>query len=268
MLRLHLVIGVGGTGSYLVPKLCDYLKDTTENVVLLIDGDVVEAKNLERQSYTLDDINKNKSVATLTNYNVNYPKLLMGAFPNYIVSIKHFTRLINLLRSLFKIDEIVVYGCVDNNAMRARLTYITPLLYKQLGIPITYIDSGNSEFSGQVLTTIYSDKLKESNSILVDLGKFTESLTYADFEISCADVAVSSPQNIYTNQLAATVILRCLKDLDNGFVSHYSFDALEGLIYQLPSVDKVKYKQLREEIKASEWLINENKKDSFYKLIW
>ena len=267
-MRLHLVIGVGGTGSYLVPKLCDYLKDTTEDIVLLIDGDVVEEKNLERQSYTLDDINKNKAVALLANYNVNYPKLLMGAFPNYIVSIKHFTRLINLLRSLFKIDEIVVYGCVDNNAMRARLTYIAPILYKQLSIPITYIDSGNSKFNGQVLTSVYSDRFIESNSILVDLGKFSESLTYADFEISCADVAVSSPQNIYTNQLAATVILRCLKDLDKGMLNHYSFDALEGLIYPIPSVDKQKYKQLREEIKDSEWLTNENKKDSFYKIIW
>lgn len=62
-MRLY-VIGAGGTASYLLPVL---VRTITENCdvkeVVIIDRDVIEEKNVERQNYTFDEIGQGKAEA-------------------------------------------------------------------------------------------------------------------------------------------------------------------------------------------------------------
>ena len=61
------VVGCGGTGSNYIKELARYLAtnndyDVNANIIL-IDGDVVEEKNLERQSFVKEDLFMNKAEA-------------------------------------------------------------------------------------------------------------------------------------------------------------------------------------------------------------
>lgn len=55
---MHYVIGCGGVGSWLVPKLTKFASDIT-----VVDGDVLEKGNLDRQFFSEDQIGTNKAVA-------------------------------------------------------------------------------------------------------------------------------------------------------------------------------------------------------------
>ncbi len=59
------IIGAGGVGSWLLPAIC--LLDEPQNVVIM-DGDMLESKNLNRQLFTPDDIGSNKAEALAAKY--------------------------------------------------------------------------------------------------------------------------------------------------------------------------------------------------------
>ena len=56
------VIGVGGTGSLLARDLPKLLLGTSHKM-MLVDGDTVEPKNIERQGYQAQDVGDNKALA-------------------------------------------------------------------------------------------------------------------------------------------------------------------------------------------------------------
>ena len=60
-LNIH-VIGAGGTGGYAVTYLARLLAGG-EHVIHVYDGDRVETKNLRRQNFTKNDLDKNKAEA-------------------------------------------------------------------------------------------------------------------------------------------------------------------------------------------------------------
>ena len=53
-----IIVGAGGTGGWLASFL-HRIKD--DHVVTIIDADIVEEKNLIRQNFNFNDINKNKA---------------------------------------------------------------------------------------------------------------------------------------------------------------------------------------------------------------
>ena len=59
------IIGAGGVGSWLAPAIC-LLKSPKE--VTIVDGDILERKNLNRQLFTKADIGKPKSDALAAKY--------------------------------------------------------------------------------------------------------------------------------------------------------------------------------------------------------
>jgi hypothetical protein len=59
----HYVIGAGGVGSWLVPKLC-----RIERNLVIIDGDTLEEKNLDRQLFDRHQIGANKAKALAEKY--------------------------------------------------------------------------------------------------------------------------------------------------------------------------------------------------------
>ncbi|HBH95466.1 MAG TPA: hypothetical protein DDX91_06915, partial [Ruminococcaceae bacterium] len=76
-----------------------------------------------------------------------------------------------------------------------------------------YIDSGNGEFTGQVVCgvrrkgkTYYKPIGEVYPDILEDTDKFPT-------ELSCAEASVSAPQSIAANIMAATAVILCIYNI-------------------------------------------------------
>ncbi len=63
------VIGAGGVGSWLVPSLCMLIGSGS---VTVIDGDMLEEKNLNRQLFTPEEIGRNKAEALAKKYGCDF----------------------------------------------------------------------------------------------------------------------------------------------------------------------------------------------------
>lgn len=153
------VVGCGGTGSWLIPKLAKTINDmkrknllSTDFSLVLVDGDTVESKNLIRQNFVESDIGRNKAEvmavrygATLNDISVQYIDKYLTEKSNYDVN--HFSH-INTLNDMVAHSEfVVVFNLVDNqNARRAVHS-----------LPITgwIVDIGNELAHGQLFATPY-----------------------------------------------------------------------------------------------------------------
>jgi ThiF family len=66
----HLIIGAGGTASWLVPLLKRTLNPKTE--IRVVDGDILEVRNLDRQLFSPEYIGWNKAEALAEIYHIQY----------------------------------------------------------------------------------------------------------------------------------------------------------------------------------------------------
>ena len=141
MKYVFIVVGVGGTGSLVARDLPKLLIHTNSEMVL-IDGDIVEEKNMVRQAYQQHDIGENKANALAKKINTFYG--------NICESVDHYITKDEILELLKKYEQHipVLIGCVDNNKTRILLEHT----FKQLDECI-YIDSANSEYEGCLLYT-------------------------------------------------------------------------------------------------------------------
>lgn len=229
-MKLYVMVGAGGTGSYTLPMLLEKLESQEDTAILVVDGDIVEDKNLTRQGFFQPDVGKNKAEALVSHYNKKQYTTKIIYSPQYITSITHLINLVMIVASFLgssgtSLESIVLISCVDNNMVRYRLELGQYELLKQ-GVPhVRYIDAGNAEFYGQVLVNDHSkdqvdltgDDIKILDGTTDSLyartpGEFIDKLTYADFELSCDDVSESAPQNILTNQFSAFQIIQALED--------------------------------------------------------
>lgn len=150
-----LVVGAGGTGSRLVPLLCQFLKTLPwipSPQIVLADPDVVEEKNLVRQNFIRQDIGKNKAVVLATRYSRHYemnihphPHAVQGGNESLfrVFSDRENTR-------LGVLDNAVIFLCVDS--IIARKQIVKTLL---AGSPSArnkwlILDAGNEDDFGQI----------------------------------------------------------------------------------------------------------------------
>lgn len=136
------VVGLGGTGGLLVPKLAHILQKSVDFDLWLMDGDVVDIGNVERQPYQEFNINEKKAVALsrkiASNYNVSvyeYSDYLVGGEIENITEKQDY-------------DKIYILGCVDNHSTRILLENA----YNTINDCI-YIDSANGLNDGSIFIT-------------------------------------------------------------------------------------------------------------------
>lgn len=268
MKETFLVVGSGGTGGYFIKNLIHYLNtlsQSNEYHVLMVDGDIVESKNLLRQAFYSHDIGKYKAQVFKDRFDVEgvlNENVHIDCFNGFIHSP------LNLVELLSKepyndSDVINLVSCVDNNMARLRLTVGQYLLRDVFQKEIRFLDSGNSLWNGQAITSslksnvtylrgLYETLISESpkdflnfkvqkNSKLNFLySQFSEnddwinSLTKGEHELSCDEVTVSNPQNIATNQTAGMILMVAL-DLasSNQYVGEIKFDSATTSIYEV-----------------------------------
>lgn len=202
-------LGAGGTGGHAAPHLFRLLYSLERPArLILCDGDIVEAKNLVRQNFSPADLGENKAKVLAERYATVFG-IETEYVPFFIEDLDALMELItpgswrrsegckNLVPEL-----VILLGCVDNNRSR-RLFHQAFYQSKDL----VYIDSGNREFSGQVVCGVR----RNGHTIFKPVGGvYPEMLRAEDkfpSQLSCAEAAQSDPQSMAVNITAATAIV-------------------------------------------------------------
>jgi hypothetical protein len=130
------VVGCGGTGGFIAEGLCRMLPQ--RSVLLLIDPDSVEERNLLRQNFYATELGKYKSEALAQRLAAKFNRPVAYS---------------TLPVSMVKGTHNIIIGCVDNGLARADIAEIvTHRSYMaQSHLSGWWVDAGNGENYGQVL---------------------------------------------------------------------------------------------------------------------
>jgi len=202
------MLGAGGTGAHAAPNLYRMLHTLDRNVSLtIVDGDTVSENNLVRQNFIQSDLGKNKARVLAERY--------AGAFgmeatfiPDFIEDDNGLKKLVSNYRNDYWYSRNnpqtlnVLIGCVDNNKSR-QMCHRIFMESKNL----IYIDSGNGEYSGQVICGVRRGGKTMFKPIGLVYPDILEETDKFPSELSCAEAAVSAPQSIAANIMAATAII-------------------------------------------------------------
>ncbi len=209
------MLGAGGTGGHIAPHLYRLLHALERSVkVIIADGDIVEEKNLVRQNFISSDLGRNKAQVLAERYASAFGMEVMYV-PEFIESEERLSQLVKPelywgkpYSSLQHEGLSILIGCVDNNRSRRLFNEV----FKK-SPNLIYLDSGNGEHTGQVVCgirrngrTYYKPVGDLYPDVLADTDKFPT-------ELSCAEAAVSAPQSIAANIMAATAIVSYLYNI-------------------------------------------------------
>lgn len=188
------VIGLGGIGSHLMSPLCRHLEASTPKGtvnVVVIDGDLYEARNASRQEFT--DVG-NKAEMTMERMRRDYPDLAIEAKPLFVTEENIFF--------LVNEGDIVFLG-VDNHATRKLLSRRCEELRN-----VVLISGGNELTDGNVQIHIRKDGVDMTPPITYLHSEIEHPQDRNPADMSCEELAQSgSPQLIFTNLAAATHML-------------------------------------------------------------
>ena len=203
------IIGAGGTGGYVIPHLYRIAYASERRCrVIIADGDIVERKTLIRQNFAECDIGENKAEVMASRYSEVFG-IETEYIPDFIESEEQLIEMLEVKNKyMYTKDSMpvaILIGAVDNNRSRVMCNNV----FNKLD-DIIYIDSGNEEFSGQVVCgvkrkgkVISKPVARVYPDILVDTEKFPS-------ELSCAERSVSAPQSIAANVFASTAVVSML----------------------------------------------------------
>ena len=181
------MLGAGGTGGYVAPYLFRLLHMLDRPARFIIcDGDLVEAKNLDRQNFVEADLGENKARVL--------SELMTLIEPGEWETDDYPRRKVR--------EMVLLLGCVDNNRTRQ----LCHEAFKK-SLDLIYIDSGNGSYTGQVVCGVR----KNGRTVRRPIGGVhPEMLKITDrfpSELSCAEAAQADPQSIVANITAATAVL-------------------------------------------------------------
>ena len=204
------MLGAGGTGGHIAPHLYRLLYALDRPVRFIIcDGDIVEQNNLIRQNFIPADLGENKAQVLAERYSTVFG-METEYVPEYVESAERLKELVapRIVKTNFYpysvLDKelVILIGAVDNNRSRQICNQV---FYESE--ELIYIDSGNSEHTGQVVCgirsggrTLYKPVGKLYPEVLSDTDKFPT-------ELSCAEASISAPQAMTANITAATAVV-------------------------------------------------------------
>jgi molybdopterin/thiamine biosynthesis adenylyltransferase len=255
-----IVVGAGGTGGYLIPNLARQVslqnklravEGVPAHQLTIIEADEVELKNLTRQNFIERDVTKNKGQVMAERYGAAFG-LTINYVPEYVQSREQLDTIIRQIEQTSGTSmTTVIVDCVDNNKTRMILEETARNIADQRTRACFLLSSGNEEWAGQVVCSYLPrrsgrDDWKVRNvrknqgpkefrtPLLTDM--FPEVRNADDklpTEMSCAERAVSAPQQILTNMVSANLLFTFLntiltaKEENNEGLQHFAvhFDA-------------------------------------------
>ena len=202
------MIGAGGTGGHIAPHLYRLLYALDRPVRFIIcDGDIVEEKNLVRQNFTEADLGLNKARVAAERYS-NVFGLETSYVPDFIESVERLEELVT--PKIWRAgtygaetisEQVILIGAVDNNRSR-QLCHEVFLNTEEL----IYIDSGNGEYTGQVVCGIR----RYGRTYYKPVGMLYPDLAQPD---DLFPSEVSAPQTIVANLMAATAVVTMIYNI-------------------------------------------------------
>lgn len=194
------IVGCGGTGSHYIKELGRYLYGNgclqrNDIHIILVDGDLVEEKNLVRQAFLPQDIGLNKAQV-----------MAEMLFQVYNLTVDYYDGFIDCAKDIEKLvrnDALVfLVGCVDNHQCRQSMHNF----YSNREHCI-YMDSANEYQSGEIVIgsriggmDMYPDRADYFPDVLQE-GAVKRSAE------SCEILNQAEPQHLVTNQFAALILL-------------------------------------------------------------
>ena len=186
------MLGAGGTGGHIAPHLYRLLHALDRPVkVIIADGDLVEEKNLVRQNFIAADLGKNKAQVLAERY--------ASAFG---MEAQYIPEFVWMDSEKYPQELPILIGAVDNNRSRQLCHQVF-----RKSEELVYIDSGNGEYTGQVVCGIRRGRktsYKPVGEVYPDVLDRTDKFPT---ELSCAEAAVSAPQSITANIMAAAAVV-------------------------------------------------------------
>lgn len=202
-----IMLGAGGTGGHIAPHLYRLLYTLERPVkVIIADGDLVEQKNLVRQNFIAADLGRNKAQVIAQRYVAAFG-MEAQYIPDFIENEERLLKLVEperlpawLYPDLQPQELSILIGAVDNNRSRKLCHQVF-----QKSENLIYIDSGNGEYTGQVVCGIRRKGrtyYKPVGSVYPDVLEETDKFPT---QLSCAEAAVSAPQSMAAAAVVAYI---------------------------------------------------------------
>ena len=259
-IKAIVVVGCGGTGSWLFPKLVKTINDADRKgllhqafTLIALEADHIESKNLVRQNFIEQDINKNKGQVMIERYaphiNDRYQKFYIDKYittkeqlaerptetHDRFMTIEDFGAL-DCFRSELGVGDVIIFNLVDNTLARKAIHALPKCMPEDNRVYV--VDTGNDMYNGQFFVSEYHSGIpgqnagrsrrfmdEEAKSFVESymdansyFSAFPEQLELSDDVslYSCAEVDVdidNQDQMLVANDFAATIC-------HNWFVNH------------------------------------------------
>lgn len=213
-----IVVGAGGTGTYFLKEFSRYLAGNEKAAkkvrsLSVVDGDVVEKKNLVRQAFSREDIGQKKAAVMASLLNDCFD-LAWGAHGKYLLKTEQIDQVLRTAPGMSSAGYPgknvipVIIGCVDNHACR-----ILCEDYFCSKDNCIYFDSANEFTSGEI---VYASRIKGRTISPIRSQIFPE-IKKGDLrnveEMSCAELNAAAPQHIAVNMYAGLCLLSAITRL-------------------------------------------------------
>jgi molybdopterin/thiamine biosynthesis adenylyltransferase len=186
-----MIIGLGGIGSVLVSKIARYINYSQADIsdVVLVDGDVYEDKNNERQEFAMIG---NKAEIKSREMGFVYENLRFSHYGQYVTPE-------NLHEVIQEHD--IVFLCVDNHKTRNWVSAHCSTLNN-----VILFSGGNELTDGNVQIFIRKGGVNVTPTLTDYHPEIETPEDRSPVEMSCEELAQSEPQLFFTNLSVATLM--------------------------------------------------------------
>lgn len=212
-----IIVGLGGTGSHLISFLSQLLGNNElfkrRHKVTLIDGDIVEEKNLRTQKFLASDVGRNKAEVLAERY--------QAVFDMDMFYVDKYITLEDDLDTLVSVTDInIIVSCVDNNKARKIIDdyFNKSKRFDYFENPkVIYIDTGNSSGEEELTGQTVVGYRKGSTVIMPSVSTYFPQMLQEEIEpepvASCGEEMTRNIQNIGANITSACTVFNMLNSI-------------------------------------------------------
>lgn len=243
------IFGTGGTGGWFIPKLVKILNDASAKFlvnkveVILVDGDIVELKNVARQNFIVDDVGTNKAEVMSDRYGPHLVNNMEMFFIDKFVGNKtiiekypeesrdKFINIDDLFSTVINDDTVLILNFIDN-AITRKVIHAKAIAMgkdKKSKSNILIFDVANNSYNGQVNFSYYPALIGQENyfapsNFFLNYPSHLSDLEGLKLE-NCADADVTTTDQLFNaNDFAASLIGNSVnaliqdKSIKNGLI--------------------------------------------------